>query len=170
MASRQRGPREGHSTTALGLIERGNDGSSLECNICISAGKERHKATLRSAVNSSNLYCHLMLVHPSVDSILVPVIQNRDKNKRTKIQSIAISDMIEKSKQNSFEEALLCLYSSPDVSQAFLRVLISPVYCAAFTLRFVFRQGRLFSLVYGTNSTKRFLVSAMASRELNTSI
>lgn len=113
----QRGSIEGHWTTRLGIVESVDEGKAFVCKLWLSSGKERHRATFRSASNASNLYSHLKLIQSDVHAILTPVIHARDKNKREKKQVTTITDIIAKTQQRTLDEALLCFFAAPDVPQ-----------------------------------------------------
>lgn len=112
---RRSGPMDGHWMTTLRFIDSTDDGCGFVCTLW-SGGKQHGQSTFRSARNASNLYSHVRLVYPSIHVIISLVTSSLQKSKKPITQSTTISDIMVRSQQRSFDESLLCLFASPDVS------------------------------------------------------
>ena len=114
------GPLNGHWCSTLQLIEVDQDGTAFVCKLCVQLGVEEERATIKSARNASNLYAHMKTKHSTIYEILSPVIQGRNKNKRARIEHIPMSEAIARSRQKTFDDALVALFSSPDIPKSIL--------------------------------------------------
>lgn len=107
---RRSGPLDGHWITTLSFNESSNVGSAFA--LCYSShrtnnGVQLHFAQAKSALN---LYSHIKLIRTSVHRIISPIVVGREKKNKPKTQTTTISDMMARSQQHSFEEALLNLF------------------------------------------------------------
>ncbi len=76
------GPMDGHWGPTLGLIGSVDDGNAFICKSCVSSGMSRERSTLRSSASASNLYTHFRQVYPEINTVISPIVQSREKNKR----------------------------------------------------------------------------------------
>eukprot|EP00171_Calliarthron_tuberculosum_P023086 IDg23086t1 len=121
MTTRSRsGPMEGHWTETLRLIDSSDDGKAFVCKSCVSNGVNRERATLRSAHNASNLYSHLKQVHPEIYSVLTPIVQGRERNKKPMVQSTTITEVMARSTKRVINDAFVRLFASPDLPKRLL--------------------------------------------------
>ena len=114
--TKRSGPMEGHWCTTLGLISSADDGNSFICNTCMSSGNSRERSTLRSSASASNLYTHFRQVHPEIYSVLLPIVQSRERNKKRFIQKSSLHDFLENARQRNVDDAMIHLFTRPEVS------------------------------------------------------
>ena len=120
MTSRPRyGPVESHWMTTLKFVTSEDDGNAFKCLVCQRGTNEIEPVKLFWCSGSaSNLYSHFRLKHPEVYKIIVPIIEARRCNKRhcTGNQSTIHQSLI-KNKQTKFDDAILQMFSAPDISK-----------------------------------------------------
>lgn len=60
-------------------------------------------------------------MHIEAYSILLPIVRSPDKNKPRRVKSNTIEESMNSSRENKFKDALIALYSSPDIPRRLFR-------------------------------------------------
>ena len=84
------------------------------------AGVEECNAKIRSSHNASNLYTHFRAVHSDIYSVLIPIIEGKEKNKQTRTIYITLDEVQNRRRKTLVEDAILFQFSAPDVPKALL--------------------------------------------------
>eukprot|EP00171_Calliarthron_tuberculosum_P020613 IDg20613t1 len=66
------------------------------------------------------MYSHFHMVHPDIYNILDPLVKARMHNKRARTDTgrqVTIKKVVARSRQRFFDDALLKLFASPDISK-----------------------------------------------------
>ena len=87
----------------------------FDCVLCTDSRMEIERATFKCTHAASNVYAHFKAKHIELYGILDPIIRSREMNKRSHTQYTTLEDVLVRYRKKNFDEALLCLFSSPDL-------------------------------------------------------